>query len=129
LPILRFFLYILIKYKGKIPITSKIYNFSINYINIKIYLKDIFHQSTECQRQLLPENRPYCQALGGYANPRCPSQHWLAKFSLIEFFVLLNLFCWPLLLAILISALFKLDKKEIEDIWINQRYSLIISFR
>uniref|UniRef100_A0A914MJ64 Uncharacterized protein n=1 Tax=Meloidogyne incognita TaxID=6306 RepID=A0A914MJ64_MELIC len=89
---------------------------------------NIFHQSTECQRQLLPENRPYCQALGGYANPRCPSQHWLAKFSLIEFFVLLNLFCWPLLLAILISALFKLDKQEIENIWINQRYSLIISF-
>nr|CAD2202601.1 unnamed protein product [Meloidogyne enterolobii] len=89
---------------------------------------NIFHQSIECQRQLLPENRLYCQALGGYANPRCPSQHWLAKFSLIEFFVLLNLFCWPLLLAILISALFKLDKKEVEDIWMNQRYSLIISF-
>ncbi|KAF7640376.1 hypothetical protein Mgra_00000197 [Meloidogyne graminicola] len=89
---------------------------------------NVLHQSNECQRQLLPENRPYCQSLGGYANPRCPSQHWIAKLSLIEFLVFIHLFCWPIFLTILISKALKLEKEKIKEIWISQRYALAINF-
>ncbi|KAL3106203.1 hypothetical protein niasHT_016890 [Heterodera trifolii] len=87
----------------------------------------VLAQSDECKRQLLPQSRPFCQSVGGYANPRCPAQGWFAQLTVFEFFVFLKLLSWPILFA-LFARTAKRVEEEADQIWKYQLYSLTTSF-
>jgi hypothetical protein len=109
---------------------------------IHYFLAGVLRQSSECQRQLLPDQpsssigktassrTSHCYGpVGGYADPRCPAnQHWAAHFTLFHYLAFLKLLSWPLLFA-LFARTAKRVEEEAEQIWRFQLYSLATGFR
>uniref|UniRef100_A0A915DRG0 Uncharacterized protein n=1 Tax=Ditylenchus dipsaci TaxID=166011 RepID=A0A915DRG0_9BILA len=88
----------------------------------------LLKESEQCHRMLLPNQRTnQCKGIGGYADPRCPTQGWLGQLTVVEYLLILKLISWPILFALFARTAKQVDD-EADRIWKYQLYSLATNF-
>ncbi|CAI5446152.1 unnamed protein product [Caenorhabditis angaria] len=102
---------------------------TMSWIWMSLFTTDLSNlsESETCRKTFLGAPKKYCNNLGEYANPTCPSQSIPAYFIILEYFVLLKLLLWPILFAFFSKTAKSVDE-EADKIWRFQLYSLADEF-
>ncbi|KAH7703119.1 TRP cation channel protein [Aphelenchoides avenae] len=95
---------------------------------MQLFITDMsmLSQSEHCKEMRLSE-RDFCEKIGGYADPTCPTQSAMGFFTVFEFFVILKLISFPILYA-LFARTAKVVEDEATSIWKFQMYNLATEF-
>uniref|UniRef100_A0A914CGW2 TRPM-like domain-containing protein n=1 Tax=Acrobeloides nanus TaxID=290746 RepID=A0A914CGW2_9BILA len=83
----------------------------------------VLKESQECSTSTLQQNMPYCSKISGYGDAHCPTQSWIAYFTVVEYLIVIKLICWPLLFALFARTAKNVDQ-EADRIWKYQLYGL-----